>query len=113
MKRFLACALVAVMGHASAASAGESLLTAASRHVQQIATVETRTAASAKAAPGPSSPVSAFQEGGTSNLSKSGHSRMTKTMIYAALGVGFGLAAWQIDRHVLNITPSSLGQRKD
>src|SRR3954454_18497227 len=99
MKRFLACAVIAVIGNASAAFAGESLLTSGTRHVQQIA-----------AAPAAAS----YQEGGgPGNLSKSGHSKMTKVMIYAALGVGFAFSAWEIDRHVLNITPSSLGQRKD
>jgi hypothetical protein len=114
MKRFLACALIAVIGNASAAFAGESLLTSGTRHVQAIAAAP---AAATKAVPGTAAALPAvpsYQEApGPGNLSKSGHSKATKAMIYAALGVGFGLAAWQIDRHVLNITPSSLGQRKD
>jgi hypothetical protein len=121
MKRFLACAMVAVIGNASAAFAGESLLTSGTRHVQAIAAVPAAPAASAvktglasagTLAAQPAAP--SYQEGpGPGNLSKSGHSKATKAMIYAALGAGFALSAWEIDRHVLNITPSSLGQRKD
>src|SRR4051794_29621698 len=108
MKRLLACALVAVIGNASAAFAGESLLTAGTRQVQQIAAAGMPPAATARVTPAPNASAASYQTEGPSNLSKSGHSKLTKTMMYAALGVGFGLAAWQIDRHVLNITPSSL-----
>jgi hypothetical protein len=39
--------------------------------------------------------------------------KRTKILIFLAAGVGFGLAAYEIDHHVLNITPSTLGTRKD
>jgi|SwirhisoilCB2_FD_contig_31_17793786_length_530_multi_2_in_0_out_0_2 hypothetical protein len=120
MNRFLVCALVASIGNASAAFAGESLLTSGTRHVQQIAIEQSATAASTAPASSASPAVVAgqktapsFQAEGGGNLSKSSHSKATKTLIYAALAVGFAVSAWEIDRHVLNITPSSLGQRKD
>jgi hypothetical protein len=34
-------------------------------------------------------------------------------MIYLAAGVGFAFAAYTIDHNGLNITPSTLGTRKD
>jgi hypothetical protein len=46
-------------------------------------------------------------------LSKSGMRKRTKVMIYLAAGVGFGATAYAIDHKVLNVTPSSLGTRKD
>ena len=120
MKRLIVFALVATVGNASAVFAGESLLTAGTRHVQQIAaagSTSTTPAVAASTVAVPSVTVApkaaSYQAEGGGNLSKSGHSKATKTLIYAALAVGFGLSAWQIDRHVLNITPSSLGQRKD
>jgi hypothetical protein len=122
MKRFLACALVAVIGNASAAFAGESLITSGTRQVQLLATAPAAATAQQPAVkstaevPGVPTRVSspAYQEGpGPGNLSKSGHSKATKIMIYSALGAGFALSAWAIDHHVLNLTPSTLGQRKD
>jgi len=44
------------------------------------------------------------------------HSRMrkrTKILIYLAAGVGFATAAYTIDHRVVDVTPSSLGTRKD
>ena len=46
-------------------------------------------------------------------VSKSGLSKSKKTLIYVAVGVGFAASAYAIDRHVVNLTPSSLGTRKD
>ena len=46
-------------------------------------------------------------------LSKSGMSKRTKIMIYVAAGVGFAATAYTIDHKVLNVTPSTLGTRKD
>jgi hypothetical protein len=121
MNRLVACAVVAALGNASAAFAGESLLTSGTRQVQQIAAAPGAPAASAtvKAVPlttlGAQAPTASYQAepGGPGNLSKSGHSKATKVMIYSALGAGFALSAWAIDHHVLNLTPSTLGQRKD
>ena len=120
MNRFLVVALVASLGNASAAVAGESLLTAGTRHVQQIAaqtravSSTTPTGTTAVPAIGIGQPTTpSFQEGPGGNLSRSSRSKGTKALIYTAIAVGFAVSAWQIDKHVLNITPSSLGQRKD
>jgi len=119
MNRLLVFALVASIGNASAAFAGESILTSGARHAQQLAVAD----ASAKSATPVATPAGAtvtvgqkatpsFQaEGGT--LSKSGMSKSKKLLIYAAIGAGFTASAFAIDRHDLNLTPSSLGTRKD
>ena len=113
MTRFFVLALVGSLATSSAAFAGDTLVTTGTRHVQQLAAAEIHATAPPNRAQATAPKASYQAEGGPSNLSKSGHSTMTKAMIYTALGVGFGLAAWQIDKHVLNITPSTLGQRKD
>jgi hypothetical protein len=46
-------------------------------------------------------------------LARSGMRKRTKILIYVAAGVGFAAAAYSIDHHVQDITPSSLGTRKD
>jgi hypothetical protein len=112
MTRILLLTLVAAMGWASTAAAGESLLVSGTRQVQQM--TASHAAASSPAAVGAQTPSPSFQtDAGPGNLSKSSHSKMTKALIYTAIGAGFAISAWQIDKHVLNITPSSLGQRKD
>jgi hypothetical protein len=126
MNRVFACALVAALGNASAAFAGDTLLASGTRQVIQLASAPAATAtagaATVKSATGALTPgvrtaqgaTPSYQaEPGPGNLSKSGHSKATKVMIYSALGAGFALSAWAIDHHVLNLTPSSLGQRKD
>ena len=123
MNRLVACAVLAALGNASAVFAGESLLTSGARHVQEIAATPGASAGSesvnaipaAAVAVGGQKAAPAYQAepGGPGNLSKSGHSKATKVMIYSALGAGFALSAWAIDHHVLNLTPSTLGQRKD
>ena len=118
MNRLLAFALVASIGQASAAFAGESILTSGTRHVQELAvTAPTSTSSSdlsrvSTAVTVVKPAVSAYQ-GSTGNLSKSGMSKGKKALIYIGLGVGFAAGAWTIDHHVLNVTPSSLGTRLD
>ena len=46
-------------------------------------------------------------------LSKSGMKKSKKMMIYLAAGVGLAATAWTIDHKVVDVTPSSLGTRKD
>ena len=120
MNRFLVLALVASLGNASAVFAGESILTSGARHVQQLASVESSAAASTASIPTTAGPLvtvgktstPSFQaEGGT--LSKSGMGKGKKTMIYVGLAVAFAATVWTIDHNVLDITPSSLGTRKD
>ena len=123
MNRLLVFALVASIGNVSAAFAGEGLLASGARHVQQLAvtdTVASSTASSTAAATLPTAEVvtvgqkavPAFQAQGAT-LSKSGMKKSTKMMLYLGLAVGFAASVWTIDRNVLNVTPSSLGTRKD
>ena len=120
MNRLLAFALVASIGNASAAFAGETILTSGARHAQELAVADAAATSTAVAAPAPAGAIvkvgqkatPSFQaEGGT--LSKSGMGKGKKTMIYAGLAAAFVLTVWTIDHNVLDITPSSLGTRKD
>ena len=115
MNRLLAFVLVASVGNASAAFAGESLLTAGARHVKPMAAVESastpRPAGATVTAAGQKSTPSFQAEGG--NLSKSGMGKGKKTLIYVGLAVAFAASVWTIDHHVLDVTPSSLGTRQD
>jgi hypothetical protein len=121
MHRLLVFALVASIGNASMAFAGESILKSGARHVQQMAAAESTTSAQenqpaalpagAVVAIGKKATPSFQQEGG--NLSKSGMRKSTKFMIYAGLAAGFIASVYAIDHHVLDITPSSLGTRQD
>ncbi len=115
MKRFFAVALVLALADASTAFAGESLLSAGARHVQQIAATTEAPAASATT-PAPATkgaqPAAAYQgQGGT--LSKSGMGKGKKALLYLGLAAGFAASVWTIDHHVLDVTPSSLGTRQD
>lgn len=124
MNRLVVFALVASVGHASAAFAGPSLLTSGERHVQQIARDES-VASTTLASTTLASPLAAgaavtigSQTGpalqvGQSTLAHSGMRKRTKVMIALGLGVGFAASAWTIDHHVLDVTPSSLGTRQD
>lgn len=116
MKRLFAGALVVTLAHASTAFAGESLLSAGTRHVQQLAVTPDATPAPASTVPGAQGPAAttpaAYQgQGGT--LSKSGMGKSKKALLYIGLAVGFAASVWTIDHHVLDVTPSSLGTRQD
>lgn len=118
MNRLLAFALVISIGNASAAFAGESILTSATRHAKAIAAADVTTAAPATTLPsgvvvasGITAPAAFQAQGG--NLSRSGMSKGKKAMIYIGLAVGFAASVWTIDHKVLDVTPSSLGTRKD
>jgi len=109
MKRFCAIALLASLVPTSA-FAGEGLLASGARHVQQLATVPADTTSAPTAVKG-AQPAAAYQQGGA--LARSGMSKGKKALIYiglAAVAVG-GIIT--IDKHVLDVTPSSLGTRKD
>ena len=119
MNRLVVFALVASIGQASAAFAGDSILTSGTRHVQELAVAAPASTPSsdlltlaATAVPVVKPAVSAYQ-GSAGNLSKSGMSKGKKALIYIGLGVGFAAGAYTIDHHVLNVTPSSLGKRLD
>ena len=125
MKRLTVFTLMASLGCGSVAFAGESIMQSASRIVQQAsqpadrpATFENR--ASSARASGPdartdrlSAPSAELMAQGQPVLSKSGMSRRAKALLYVGLAVGFAASAYEIDHHVLNVTPSSLGTRKD
>jgi len=119
MNRLLVIALVASIGNASAAFAGESILTSGARHAQQLAvadatansTTPVATPAGATVTVGQKQTPSFQAEGGA--LSKSGMGKGKKTLIYVGLAVAFAATVWTIDHNVLDITPSSLGTRKD
>jgi len=124
MNRLLVFALVASIGNVSAAFAGEGLLASGARHVQQIAVADavasSTAASSTPAATLPSAAVvtlgqkvaPSFQAQG-STLSKSGMKKSTKALLYIGLAVGFAASVYTIDHNVLDVTPSSLGTRKD
>ncbi len=101
MRRLLVLTLIASLGSGSAAFAGESLVQSATRIVQEATRAKPISAGSTEALQG--QPV----------LAKSGMKKRTKIMIYLAAGVGFAATAYVIDQKVLNVTPSSLGTRKD
>jgi len=126
--RLTALAVIVSLSGSSAALAGDTLLESGTRIVERA--VHVQVSPSVAVAPstnrdGVSVPTVAWvsrinrpldsasltQEG--SALSESGMKRRTKVMIFLAAGVGFAASAWVIDHNVLDITPSSLGQRKD
>lgn len=104
IRRLLVLTLMGSLGSGSLAFAGEGLLQSGVRIVRDAARVSTsRAAVRGEALQGQEQPV----------LATSGMSRKTKLLIYLASGVGFAVGAYEIDHHVLNITPSTLGTRKD
>ena len=126
MNRLLVLTLIASFGSGSVAFAGEDLVQSASRLVEeagrtqatatpaagshavpviatQASTLLKRTAVSKEALLAQEQPV----------VSKSGLGKGKKALIYIGIGVGFAASAYTIDHHVLNVTPSSLGTRKD
>jgi hypothetical protein len=124
MSRLVALTVAITLGISPVTFAGEGLMESASRAVsQQVENTTTRPSAtrartvavsndSARRASGWTAPTFAAQQGGQV-LSKSGMRRRTKVMIYLAAGVGLASAAWAIDHQVLDVTPSSLGTRRD
>ena len=125
MNRLLVLTLIASFGSSSVALAGEGLAQSASRAIEETA----RTPVAASLAVANHAPLIATQastllkRAGSSKealfaqeqpvVSKSGMSKSKKMLIYAAIGAGFTASAFAIDRHDLNLTPSSLGTRKD
>ena len=106
MRRVIVFACVLSLGHASAALAGETLLTSATRLAREVAQDMSLSAT----APGRS--FTAAQPG-QPGLETSGMSKRKKTLIWLVAGVGFAAVAWTIDHKVIDVTPSSLGTRKD
>jgi len=124
VRRLVVLTLIGSLGGSSFAFAGESLLQSGLRIAGEVGRVSAALPASgsptALADPA-GKPVSrlapargeALQGQGEPAVVNSPMRKRTKILIYLATGVGFGLAAYEIDHHVLNITPSTLGTRKD
>jgi hypothetical protein len=122
MSRLVALTVVMTLGTSPVTFAGEGLMESASRAVnQQVVNGAAQPSAgrgiavtndSVKRAGVWAAPTFAEQQSGQA-LSKNGMRRRTKVMIYLAAGVGLASAAWAIDHQVLDVTPSSLGTRRD
>ena len=123
-RRLVVLTLIGSLVSSSLAFAGESLLQSGLRIAGEVgrASVALPASDSRRAlADQPGKPVSrlapvraeALQAQGEPALATSPMRKRTKILIFVAAGVGFGLAAYEIDRNVLNITPSTLGTRKD
>jgi hypothetical protein len=104
IRRLLVLTLVGSLGSGSLAFAGEGLLQSGVRIVSKAAETPTPRGAVGHEAV-------AVQEAPA--LAKSRMSKRTKILIALAAGVGFAATAYTIDHHVVDITPSSLGTRKD
>lgn len=121
MSRLVALTVAISLGASSLTFAGEGLMQSGVRIVQQQMTQDARSAptASRVVATNDSGKPTGFSASSTAAmqepavLSKSGMSKRTKMMIYLAAGVGLAGTAWAIDHRVLDVTPSSLGTRRD
>jgi hypothetical protein len=105
--------VVASFGSGSAAFAGETIMQSGSRIVQQAAGPADRPAKVENRVNTLTVPSTGFLAQEQPVLSKSGMKKRTKAMIFLGFGVGFAASAYVIDHHVVNVTPSSLGTRKD
>jgi hypothetical protein len=121
MSRLVALTVVISLWASAVTFAGEGLMPSGTRIVQQQVAQDARRAREAAPSVAASnsgksglgaSNAAAMQEG-PAVLSKSGMSKRTKVMIYLAAGVGLAGTAWAIDHKVLDVTPSSLGTRRD
>jgi len=102
MRRVLVLALIASLGNASAALAGETLLASATRIARDAASIRESVAGSAPAL-----------AQGQPALATSGMSKRKKIVIALIARAGFAATAYTIDRKVQDVTPSTLGTRKD
>jgi len=110
MKRSLVFALILLLGHASVALAGETLLQSGKRIARQTAqarasapnAVEMKRPRMVEARPSLQAQPS---------LAQSGIRKRTKILIAIGVAVAVGGAAYAIDHGVEDSTPSSLGQR--
>lgn len=108
INRVVAVTLVVVLGGASTAFAGETLLSSGVRAArEQAIRSESRTAkAGAANAAGQSAQTSGA-------VSATGMRKRTKTMILVGSVAAFFAIAYGIDHSVKDVTPSSLGTRQD
>ena len=110
MRRWLAIALVLLLGNTSAALAGETLLASATRIAREVARAQAPSQMTSVAAPRPNVALAQQEQ---PSLASSGMSKRKKALIWLAAGVGFAATAYAIDRKSLDNTPSTLGTRKD
>ncbi len=103
IRRLVVLTLVGSLGSGSLAFAGEGLLQSGVRIVSKAAETPMARGAVGHEALAQEAPA----------LATSRMSRRTKILIALAAGVGFAVTAYTIDHHVVDITPSSLGTRKD
>ncbi len=106
MSRVLVIGLVVSLGHASVASAGETLLASATRIVRDLADTQ------------PLSPARTGRQllnaqDSQPGIASSGLRKRTKIAIALGAAASFAAVALTIDRKVENTTPSSLGTRQD
>jgi hypothetical protein len=122
MSRLVALTLVISLYASSLTFAGEGLMQSGVRIVQQQVTQDTSPAPAVARSPaitdslrstGFSASNAAAMQEGPAVLSKSGMRKRTKVMIYLGAGIGLFGTAWAIDHKVLDVTPSSLGTRRD
>ena len=106
INRVLVFGLVVLLGQASVANAGETLLASATRMVRNIADTSSPPAAVAL----PRAPLAQQDQPG---LASTGLRKRTKVAIALALAATFAAVAHTIDSRVENTTPSSLGTRQD
>lgn len=105
MRRVLVLPLVLSLGNTSAALAGETLLASATRIAREAAPV----ASSRESVSGRARALAQGQPA----LATSGMSKRKKIVIALIAGVGFAATAYTIDHKVQDVTPSTLGTRKD
>jgi hypothetical protein len=113
--RLVVLTLIASLGSSSMVFAGETLLQSGVRIAGEVGRGSVALPAS-RLAPVRGETVDGRAEQGVQGapaVATSPMRKRTKVLIFLAAGVGFGVSAYAIDRHVLNITPSSLGTRKD
>jgi hypothetical protein len=106
MSRLLVFGLVVSLGHASAASAGDTVLTSATRMVRNLADTSSPPAVGALRR----APLAQQDQPG---LASTGLRKRTKVAIALAIAATFAAVAHTIDGRVENTTPSSLGTRQD
>lgn len=124
MRRLVALTLMGWLASSSLAFAGESLLQSGLRIAGEVGRVsialpasDSRTVLTDRAGRLVSrltpERAEALDGQGAPALATSPMRKRTKILIFVAAGVGFGVSAYAIDHKVLNITPSTLGTRKD
>ena len=115
MSRLLVFALVASLGNASVAFAGETLLSSATRMVQDLAHTQSAPMSTVRANERRSTDLAIGSHAAQTEpgLASSGLKKRTKVAIALGVAVGFAAVAFAIDRRVENTTPSTLGTRQD